>query len=358
MVARNLRRASFARLRDFLSEQFAAAGELLECRKFEGGQSNPTYLLVCREGKFVLRARPGGRLLKSAHAIDREFRVLRALMASAVPVPTVHLYCDDESVIGSAFYLMDHVDGRSFCNPELPEVSGPQRSAMYASMNETLAALSQVDIRAVGLGDFGRPDGFFERQVRRWTDQYRAAATERRDHMESLIEWLPAHLPGEHGQAGLMHGDYRLDNMVFDNDGRVVAVLDWELSTIGHPHADLAYQCAQWRLPTGAMRGLAGLDRQALGIPSEDEYVESFCRRTGLATIPDWDFLLALSLFRLASICQGVYRRGLDGNASSPLALEFGARTAVIAEHAVGILASGSCQSAAPQISGVNIAVV
>jgi aminoglycoside phosphotransferase (APT) family kinase protein len=340
--AQELPRASFARLRSYLPANFPVAGELLECRKFAGGQSNPTYLLVCRAGRFVLRSRPPGRLLKSAHAIDREYRVLRALASTDVPVPAVHLYCDDDSVIGSAFYLMEYVEGQLYWDPGLPQFSGMQRSTMYASMNEVLAALAQVDVDAVGLGDFGRTTEFFARQIRRWTEQYRAAETECRPDMETLIEWLPANRPTADGPAGLMHGDFRLDNMIFDGTGRVLAVLDWELSTIGHRHADVAYQCAQWRLPPGAMRGLADIDRCALGIPAEDEYVEGYCRRLGLASVPNWDFLLVLSLFRLASICQGVYRRGLDGNASGGTALEFSERTAVIADHAVRILAGAT----------------
>jgi aminoglycoside phosphotransferase (APT) family kinase protein len=341
-VAQELPRASFARLRDYLPAHFAAAGEVLECRKFAGGQSNPTYLLVCREGRFVLRARPLGRLLKSAHAIDREYRVLRALASTGVPVPDVYLYCEDDSVIGSAFYLMEYVEGQMYWDAGLPQLSRLQRSTVYASMNEVLAALAQVDVDAVGLGDFGRTADFFARQIRRWTDQYRAAETERRPDMETLIEWLPANRPAADGPAGLMHGDFRLDNMIFDEAGRVLAVLDWELSTIGHRHADVAYQCAQWRLPPGAMRGLADVDRGALGIPAEDEYVEAYCRRLGLASVPNWDFLLVLSLFRLASICQGVYRRGLDGTASDGTALEFSERTAVIAVRAMRILSGTS----------------
>lgn len=326
------------RIGAYLSAYLPEVGDVRSCRKLEGGQSNPTYLLETAHTTCVLRAKPTGRLLQSAHAIDREFQVLTSLQGTAVPVPKPYLYCNDSSVLGSEFYVMEHVAGRTFWSPTVPEVEQPQRSKIYQSMNDVLVALARVDLEAVGLVDYGRREGFFERQVRRWTEQYRAAETNRRNHMETLIDWLPRNVPVDDGRASLMHGDFRLDNLLIDERGQVAAVLDWELSTIGHPLCDLAYQCAQWRLPAGRMRGLDGIDREAIGIPSEARYVQRFCERIGMTRASGWTFLLVLSLFRLASICQGIYRRGLDGNASSANALDFDERTAVIAEKAVAIV--------------------
>ena len=326
------------RIGAYLSAHLPEAGDLRSCRKLEGGQSNPTYLLETAHTLCVLRSKPAGRLLKSAHAIDREFQVLTALQGTDVPVPRPYLYCNDSSVLGSEFYVMEHVAGRTFWNPAVPEVDQSQRTRIHDSMNDVLVALARVNLRSVGLMEYGRREGFFERQVRRWTEQYRAAETSRRDHMEALIDWLPGNVPVDDGRASLMHGDFRLDNLLIDDRGQVAAVLDWELSTIGHPLCDLAYQCAQWRLPAGRMRGLDGIDREAIGIPSEARYVQRFCERIGMTQASGWTFLLVLSLFRLASICQGIYRRGLDGNASSANALDFDERTTVIAAHAVAIV--------------------
>lgn len=330
-----------ATLEPYLAEHIAGFGRLREIQRFSGGQSNPTYLLTADSSRYVLRRKPPGQLLKSAHAVDREFRVLRALGnsdVSAVPIARALHFCADDTVIGSAFYIMEYVPGRVFWNPELPEVDTTTRATMYDEMNRVLVEVHRVDANGVGLSDFGPPANYFERQIRRWTEQYRACETQRRPDVDRLIEWLPKSLPADDGQVSLVHGDFRLDNMLFDDSGRVVALLDWELSTLGHPYADLAYQCAQWRLPAG-LRGLEGIDRRLLGIPTESEYLAAYCRRRGLPTIPGWHFYLALSLFRLAAICQGVYRRGLDGNASGSAALEFGEKIAVIAAHAVEILA-------------------
>jgi len=321
-----------------LAAHIGGFGPLKSIRKFDGGQSNPTYLLTAGSGRYVLRRKPGGALLHSAHAIDREYRVLEALACSDVPVPRARHYCEQEDVVGTAFYVMDFVDGRVFWDPQLPEVDAQTRGAMYDEMNRVLAVLRRVDFAERGLLNFGRPGSYCERQIRRWTEQYRAAETEARPDVERLIEWLPANVPADDGQVALVHGDFRLDNMLFDASGHVVALLDWELSTLGHPHADLAYQCAQWRLPPGPMRGLEGIDRAALNIPSEADYVAQYCRRLGLNGIANWGFFLVLSLFRLASICQGVYRRGLAGNATNAAALEFGERTRIIAAAAVEIL--------------------
>jgi aminoglycoside phosphotransferase (APT) family kinase protein len=324
----------------YLSAHVPRFRGLRELTKFGLGQSNPTYLVTADSGEYVLRRKPPGRLLRSAHAIDRGFQVLHALHGSAVPVPRPIHYCSDAGVIGSEFYLMEYVRGRVFNDPALPEVSRSTRTRMYDGMNQVLVALHQVDVAAAGLADYGRPGRYFERQIKRWTEQYRAAETERHGDMEQLIEWLPANLPPDDGQVALVHGDYRLDNMIFDAQGQVAALLDWELSTLGHPCADLAYQCAQWRLPSGALRGLKVVDRAAIGLPTEQQYLECYCTRRGVPppSACDWRFYLVISLFRLASICQGVYKRGLDGNASNPLALEFGARAALTMAAAVEIV--------------------
>jgi len=321
-----------------LRQQLPALGRITEVRKFAVGQSNPTYLLTTDTGRYVLRAKPAGRLLPSAHAVDREFRVLRALHGSEVPVPRPLHLCTDEAVLGSMFYVMAYIPGSIHLDPAMPGVAPTLRRAVYAGAATTLAALSRLDPVKLGLGDFGRHDGYFERQIRRWTDQYRATETERRVDVEALISWLQKHLPPDPRIARLVHGDFRLDNLIVGARGDVLAVLDWELSTLGHPYADLAYQCAQWRLPAGEMRGLKGVERKPLGLPSEEEYVGAYCKSVGVEAIEHWNFYLAVSLFRLAAICQGVYRRGLDGNASSAEAVGFGRKTDIIAAHAVEII--------------------
>ena len=294
---------------------------LRSVRKFNAGQSNPTYLLEARSGRYVLRAKPSGELLKSAHQVDREYRVMKALQGSGVPVPEVlHLSAED-SPIGRMFYVMAFVEGRIFWDPALPELaSSDERTKVSDAMNKVLAALHDVDVAAVGLSDFGRPGSYYQRQLARWSQQYRASETGTIPDMEMLITWLEQHLVADDGLVTLVHGDYRLDNMIFATDApKVVAVLDWELSTLGHPYADLAYQCMQWRLPHGSVfRGLGGIDRAALGLPSEEEYVARYCERRGIEAIDHWVFYIAFSFFRLAAICQGVYKRSLDGNASNP----------------------------------------
>lgn len=331
--------ASLEALRAYLRGVVPEAGVLQGVDRLGGGQSNPTFRLVLSAGDLILRRKPAGTLLPSAHAIEREYRVMSALRGSAVPVPTVLHFCSDESLLGSPFYIMEFVPGRIFWDARLPDCTPGERARIYSEMGDVLAALHALDPGAVGLGDFGRPGEYFSRQIRRWTDQYRASETHVRESMDSLIDWLPRNLPPDDGQIALTHGDYRLDNIVFDTGGRAVALLDWELSTLGHPLADLAYQCAQWRLPTGVMRGLQGVDRHAIGVPTEAEYVERYCSARGTHAVPHWSFYLAVSLFRLAAICQGVYRRSLGGNATGTDAADFSRRTDVIAACAVEIIA-------------------
>mgnify|MGYP001187729348 FL=1 len=310
-----------AALAPYLEEHVAGFDGLSSIDKFKSGQSNPTYLLTAASGKYVLRAKPPGQLLKSAHQVDREYRVMKALAGTAVPVPLMLHLSQEDSPIGRMFYVMAFVEGRIFWDPALAEAaSNDERAAIYDAMNATLAALHDVDVEAVGLADFGRPGSYFERQLARWSGQYRASETGTVADMDRLIAWLESTLPPDDGVVSLVHGDYRLDNMIFAPDRpAVIAVLDWELSTLGHPFSDIAYQCMQWRLPhSSGFRGLGGVDRARFGIPDEKAYVERYCQRRGIGAIPNWTFYLCFSFFRLAAICQGVYKRALDGNASNP----------------------------------------
>ena len=305
-------------------------------KKFPTGQSNPTYRIDAASGPYVLRRKPPGKLLKMAHMIEREFRVLKALEGVGYPAPRALALCEDESVIGTAFYLMTLVDGRILWDPALPELERQDRRPIHDAMNEGLARLHSIDVAAAGLSDYGKPGSYFARQYQRWTDQYRASETTRIEDMERLIAWLADRIPADDGRVALVHGDWRIDNMIFDaSSPRLLAVIDWELSTLGHPFADLAYQCKQWRLPAGKYRGLGGVDCAAEGIPTEAEYVEAYCRRMGLASIPDWAFLIAFSFFRIIAIAQGVYKRSLDGNASNPeLARQMGESVPMMAHIA------------------------
>ncbi len=310
--------------------------------KFADGQSNPTFLVTAASGQYVLRRQPPGKLLKSAHAVDREFRVLGALAGTDVPVAQVFHLCEDRDVIGSMFYVMEYCAGRIFWDATIPEVAKEERSKIYDEMNRVLAALHQVNIGEVGLDDFGKPGSYFQRQFDRWSSQYRASETQHIDAMEMLMTWLNDNLPADDGRVSLVHGDYRLDNMIFANDGpRVIALLDWELSTLGHPFADVGYQCMQLRMPAkvGSVSGLRGQDLPALGIPTEKEYVSRYCERVGIAGIDNFGFYVAFSFFRLAAIVQGVVKRAEDGNASNKNAAEFAAYVQPMAELALEAIA-------------------
>lgn len=312
------------------ADSVSARGERITVRQFSGGQSNPTYLVAAGEARCVLRRKPSGVLLPSAHAVDREFRVIGALASTPVPVPRAIAYCDDADVIGTPFYLMEYVEGTVYWDHDLPGLAPGQRAAVYDELNRVIAELHRVDPSAIGLGDFGRPGNYCARQIARWTKQYRASEGERIEEMEHLIEWLPAHAPAIE-PYGLTHGDYRLDNVIFAaGEPRIRAVIDWELSTLGNPLADFAYSCIGWRLA----ERLAGLDLATLGIPSESEYVAAYCRRTGVDSIEDFDFYIAFGLFRLAAILAGVAARAKAGNASSAHALEAGRRARPMAEAA------------------------
>lgn len=325
-------------LEKYLAQHIAGFSGPLQVSKFSGGQSNPTFKLQAASGTYVLRRQPPGKLLKSAHAVDREFRVMRALADTGVPVPRVLHLCEDRALIGSMFYVMEYCAGRIFWDPALAEVDRRERAALYDEMNRVLAVLHSVDIHKVGLADFGRPGNYFQRQVERWSAQYRASETRSIAPMDQLIEWLESNIPEDDGRVALVHGDFRLDNLIFHpSEPRAIAVLDWELSTLGHPFADLAYQCSQLRLPGGAegMSGLGGLDRAALGIPSEEEYVARYCERMGLDGIPNWNFYLAFCYFRLAAILQGVVKRAQDGNASSAKAASYASSIEPLASFAL-----------------------
>lgn len=325
-----------ANLHTWLRARVPEVGHRLEVRQFQGGASNPTFLLTTDGGhRFVLRKKPPGQLLSSAHQVDREYRVMKAL-DGLVPVPKMRALCDDPDVIGTAFYVMDFLEGRIFRDATLPDQSPSDRAAIYDDLNATLAKLHQVDFEAVGLGDYGRPGNYFERQVARWTRQYRDAESESIPAMDALIEKLPARIPADQS-VSIAHGDYRLENVMFHpTENRIIAVLDWELSTIGHPLADIAYNAFLWRSHGASWGSLDGVDFATSGIPTEAEYVAKYCERTGRGEIPDWPFLMAFSIFRLASISQGVYRRILAGNSAREGEAINGC--AALAEQALAIL--------------------
>jgi aminoglycoside phosphotransferase (APT) family kinase protein len=306
----------------------------VDVQQFQGGQSNPTYLIATPAAKYVMRSKPGpaAKLLPSAHAVEREFHVMRALAAQGIPVPWTLLLVEDESVIGRAFYLMQHVEGRIFWNQSLPDLARNERAAIYDEMNRVIAALHTADYAAVGLADYGKPGNYFARQIGRWSKQYVASETEKIEAMDRLIAWLPGAIPpGD--ETTVVHGDYRMDNLIFHAaEPRILAILDWELSTLGHPLADFSYHCMSWHIPPAQFRGIAGLDLAALGIPQEADYIAAYCRRTGREKIENWDFYLAYNMFRLAAILQGIMKRALDGTAASAEALDAGRRARPLAE--------------------------
>ncbi len=304
----------------------------LELEQFKGGQSNPTFMLKSGKRRYVLRRKPPGKLLPSAHAVDREYRVITALHASGFPVAKTYCLCEDDAIIGTAFYVMDCVVGRVLWDPALPGMDQRQRGAHFDELNRVIAQLHCVDYAAIGLADYGKPGNYIERQINRWIKQYRASETERIEAMEKLIEWLPENVP-RGDETTIVHGDYRMDNVIFHpTEPRILAVLDWELSTLGHPLADFSYHCMTWRLTPGQFRGMMGIDFEALGIPTEQDYVAAYCRRTGRGHIPHWDFYMAYNMFRLAGILQGIMGRVNDGTAASAHALEQGKRARPMAE--------------------------
>ncbi|HEY0833350.1 MAG TPA: phosphotransferase [Azospirillum sp.] len=329
-----------ARLGAYLAGLVPGLGGPIAIRQFQGGQSNPTFRLDTAAGRFVLRKKPPGPLLPSAHQVEREYRVIAALHGSGVPVPRPILLCEDPNVIGTAFYVMEYVDGRVFERPDLPGLAPAERAAVYDAMNGTLAALHRVDWAAAGLDGFGRPENYLARQIDRWSRQYRASVVGEADPvMEELIAWLGANTPTD-GLTTIAHGDFRLGNLLFAHGRpRVAAVLDWELSTLGDPLGDLAYCCLPYHLPAGlaGVKGLVGADLAALGIPAEEAFVAAYCRRTGRDGIAGWTFYLTFALFRLAAIVQGVYARAVQGNASSANALEVGKRATLLARTAHGL---------------------
>ncbi len=329
---RQQHRFDIARLEDYLNRHLDGFKGPLEVRQFRGGQSNPTYLLATPAKKYVLRRKPPGKLLPSAHAVDREYRVLSALGEAGMPVAPVHLLCEDDEVIGTSFYVMDFIEGRIFWDQSLPELSREERPAIYDAMNDVIARLHMLDYKALGLEDFGKPGNYFARQIGRWSKQYRASETEKIEAADRLMEWLPENIPpGD--ETSIVHGDFRLDNLIFHpREPRILAILDWELSTLGHPLGDFSYHCLSWHIPSGVFRGIGGLDLAALNIPSESEYIAAYCRRTGREGIDNWEFYLAYNLFRLAAILQGIAGRVRDGTAASAQAEEMARHVTPLAE--------------------------
>jgi len=307
----------------------------LSVEQFKGGQSNPTYRLAGGDGKaYVMRRKPPGKLLPSAHAVDREYRVITALGTTGFPVARTYALCTDESVVGTMFYIMDCVEGRVLWDPQLPGIPSAERGALFDEMNRVIARLHKVDYAAIGLADYGKPGNYFQRQIDRWSRQYKASETEKIEAMDNLIEWLPKNVPAG-DETSIVHGDFRLDNMIFHaKEPRVLAVLDWELSTLGHPLADFSYHVMAWRLSSTEFRGLRGCDLAAMGIPPEAEYVKRYLERTGMAapSEKDWAFCMAYNMFRAAAIFQGVMARAIAGNAASAQAVETGKRARPMAE--------------------------
>jgi len=339
---REAHRFNEAALAKYLIAELDGFCEPFSILQFEGGQSNPTFLLDCGAHQFVLRKKPPGKLLPSAHQVDREFRVMKALEQSDVPVPRMNLLCEDETVIGTTFFVMEYVEGRLFSNVTLPGLSPGERRAIYFEMIRVLAALHSVDYEALGLSDFGKPGNYFARQIGRWSKQYVSAKTDDIPSMENLMNYLPQNVPPDDTTC-IAHGDYRLENMLFHpTEPKILALLDWELSTLGHPLGDLAYSCGAYHYNMPGNPSLVGICGAKTGIPTESEFVEEYCRRIGREGIPNWNFYMAFAFFRLASILQGVYKRGLMGTASSTRALERGSLTRSISDLAWSFIKNGS----------------
>jgi aminoglycoside phosphotransferase (APT) family kinase protein len=333
-----------AALHDWLARNLDDYSGPLSVESFKGGQSNPTYKLITPARNYVMRAKPGpvAKLLPSAHAVEREFAVMRGLQVTPVPVPQMYVLCEDESVIGRAFYVMEFMQGRVMWDQSLPDLTPDQRRATYLEMNRVIAELHKVNFAAQGLASYGKPGNYFERQIGRWSKQYQASITQPIPEMDQLMAWLPAHIPDsarDESMSSIVHGDYRLDNLMFHpSEARVLAVLDWELSTIGHPLADFSYHCMAWHIPPGSFRGIGGLDLPSLGIPSESEYIALYCEQTGLTTpqalARDWNFYMAYNMFRIAAILQGIAKRVENGTASSAQAVKSAAGARPLAQMA------------------------
>jgi acyl-CoA dehydrogenase len=304
----------------------------IELSQLTGGQSNPTYKISDGNSHFVLRKKPGGVLLPSAHAVDREYRVMKALAGTDVPVPQMLAYCEDESIIGTAFFIMEYLDGRVFADQSLPSLSASERGQIYEQMNRTIAAIHRLDYGSLGLETFGKSGNYFARQIARWSRQVREANIAIPDSLNKLMGWLPEHIPAE-DETSLIHGDFRMDNLIFHKtDLRIIGVLDWELSTLGNPLADFAYQCMAWRIPPTLWRGIQGLDLPALGIPSETEYIAMYEKQVGRSISEHWPFLMAYNLFRISAILHGITKRAMDGNANASDAIENGAKAGALAD--------------------------
>jgi len=332
MPMRAAQRIDPARLAAWMKDNVPGFRGTPAIEQFKGGQSNPTYRVESAGKRYVLRRKPPGKLLPSAHAVDREYRIVTALASTDVPVAKTYALCLDESIIGTAFYAMDCVAGRIFWDPALPGLVPAERAAIYDAMNDTIARLHRVDYAALGLGDFGRPGNYVKRQIERWTRQYRASETERIAAMDDLIDWLPAHAPDD-AETAIVHGDFRIDNMIFAADApRIVAVLDWELSTLGHPVSDFAYHMMAWRLGPESYRGLLGQNLPALGIPDEAACRARYAQRVGRADLAHWDFYMAYNMFRLSAILQGIMGRVVEGTAANPHAADSGRRARAMAE--------------------------
>jgi aminoglycoside phosphotransferase (APT) family kinase protein len=327
-------RIDAGRLEDFLKKRLEGFRGPLQIEQFKGGQSNPTYRITAGGKRYALRRKPPGKLLPSAHAVDREFKVIQALHSVGFPVARPYVLCEDDAVIGTAFYLMDCVDGRILWDQSLPGMSRAERRAIWEELNRVIALLHSIDYKAVGLADFGKAGSYIERQVGRWSKQYVASETEKIEAMDNLIAWLPKNVPAT-DETTIVHGDYRLDNTVFHpSESKMLAVLDWELSTLGDPLADLSDHCMSWHIPPGKFRGIQGLPLAELGIPTEREYVEMYFRRTGRKPVDPsvWDYYMAYNLFRIAAILQGIAKRVLEGTAASEHAREAGSRAPLMAE--------------------------